>query len=748
MARPPNISNHKLPLINNPIGQQAQPVQSQKLIAQGLTLYQQGKIEPAFEIFKKIISIEPTNFEALHIMGVILIGVNQHQMAIDFLKRAIKVNSKNSDAFYNLGLAYDSFNQKNNAIESYQKAVLINSRNYKAYNNKSKSERELGLYDIAIVSAEAAIRIKPDYLEAHYNHGIALQELGRHDEALASYNTAIRIKADYAEAYNNRGIALQQLGRPDEALASFNKAISIKPDYAEALNNRGIALNEWERPNEAIASYDKAISIKADYADAHYNRGIALKTLKRFDEAVASYDRALQHKPNLDYLIGELQHTKMFICDWTDFDHQNDIIVQQIIGRQKSSLPFIALALTDNPKTHQLCTQTYVQDKYPSKQSLGPITKHLKQDKIRVGYFSADFRNHAVSYLTAQLFETHDKEKFETIAFSFGPNKPDEMQARLAQSFDQFIDVHKQSSEAVAQLARSMGIDIAVDLGGFTANSPTGVFAYRAAPIQLSYIGYLGTMSAEYFDYLIADRTIIPTHLQQYYCEKIVYLPSYQVNDNKRVIADKPFTRQELGLPDTGFVFCCFNNNYKITPTTFDGWMRILKAVKGSVLFLYAEYGQEANLKKEAEKSGVDAQRLVFGKRIVREEYLARYQACDLFLDTLPYNAGTTASDALWAGLPVLTLMGESFASRVAASLLTAIELPELITATQPEYEALAIELATNPQKLAAIKQKLSDHRLTTPLFNTPLFTKHLETAYTHMMERYWSDLPPEHLYI
>jgi predicted O-linked N-acetylglucosamine transferase (SPINDLY family) len=366
-----------------------------------------------------------------------------------------------------------------------------------------------------------------------------------------------------------------------------------------------------------------------------------------------------------------------------------------------------------------------------------------------VGYFSADFKNHPVSLLTAELFELHDKNRFEITAFSFGVDDKSPMRLRLSQAFNSFIDVSDISDLGIAELSRNLQIDIAVDLGGHTQSSRTGIFSYRAAPIQIGYIGYLGTMGAEYYDYLLAGKTTIPDELQKFYSEKIVYLPSYQVNDRKRTISERQFTRKELGLPETGFVFCCFNHNYKILPSTFDSWMRILNTVEGSILFLYADNERaKTNLIDEASLRGVDSARLVFGGRIPTEEYLARYRVCDLFLDTFPYNAGTTASDALWVGLPVLTLMGQSFASRMAASLLNAIGLPELITDTQEEYEALAIELGLNPKKLADAKLKLASNRLTTPLFDTPLFTRYLEAVYQKMMERYWADLPIEHIFI
>jgi predicted O-linked N-acetylglucosamine transferase (SPINDLY family) len=302
----------------------------------------------------------------------------------------------------------------------------------------------------------------------------------------------------------------------------------------------------------------------------------------------------------------------------------------------------------------------------------------------------------------------------------------------------------------IAQLSRNLKIDIAVDLKGFTQNSRAGIFAYRAAPIQVSYLGYPGTMSADYMDYLIADKTLIPQEFQQAYSEKIVYLPnSYQVNDRKRLISDKAFMRAELGLPEQGFVFCSFNNNYKILPATFDSWMRILKEVDASVLWLYEDNAAAAHhLRLEAEKHGVNSSRLIFAKNMPLSEHLARHRLADLFIDAFPCNAHTTASDALWAGLPVLTLMGNSFASRVAASLLNAIGLPELITTTSQAYEALAIELAKYPEKLDALKQKLASNRLTTPLFDTPQFTKDLERAYVQMYERYQADQLPEHLFV
>jgi predicted O-linked N-acetylglucosamine transferase (SPINDLY family) len=422
----------------------------------------------------------------------------------------------------------------------------------------------------------------------------------------------------------------------------------------------------------------------------------------------------------------------------------------KILNNLKATPCLPVLALPLSLEDQRKVAEIWCSSKYPNNPSLGSIPKLTRRSKIRIGYFSADFHNHATTYLMAELFERHDKDKFELIAFSFGPNIKDEMRQRVINAFDQFINVTAMSDKAIAQLSRELGIDIAIDLKGLTTDARLGIFSYKAAPIQVSYLGYPGTLSVDYIDYLIADKILVPRGSQKYYSEKIIYLPySYQVNDRQRVIAPTQFTKQELCLPQESFVFCCFNNNYKITPDVFDTWVRILKAVDGSVLWLLADNPLAAmNLKKEAVQRGLDPNRLVFADRMDLTEHLARHKVADLFLDTLPYNAHTTASDALWAGLPVLTCLGESFSSRVAASLLNAIELPELVTETQTDYEELAIELAKNPAKLKDIKEKLSRNRLNSPLFDTTLFTRNIEAAYTHMYERYQADLPADHIYI
>ena len=582
-----------------------------------------------------------------------------------------------------------------------------------------------------------------------YNLGLIHSLQGKHQLALAAYDLALKIQPDDAEVLINKGSTYIDIKNYVLALEVLEKATQIRPDIPEAWSNKGIALNNLNLYQEAIAHYDKALSLKPDYAECWSNKGIALNELKRFDEAIAHYDKALSLKPDIDWVSGNLLHAKMKICSWTGLSESLEDISKKVMANEKVLQPFPLLALTDDALIHKQSAEIYIKSKYPFNPVLEPILKCQQSQKIRVGYFSADFKNHPVAFLIAELFELHDRSQFEIYGFSL-VKTVDEMVGRIHLAFDHYIEAQGMSDIEIAQLSRNLNIDIAVDLTGITASSRTGIFSYRASPIQVNYLGYPGTMGADYMDYIIADKTLIPPQSQQSYSEKVVYLAnSYQVNDRKRLISGRQFTRQELGLPENGFVFCCFNNNFKILPATFEGWMRILKAVEGSVLWLFQDNSWAVeNLKKEAEKQGIDGQRLVFAERMPLVEHLARHRHADLFLDTLPYNAHTTASDALWAGLPVLTLMGGSFASRVAASLLNAVGLPELITSTQEEYQALAIELALNSKKLADIKLKLKNNRLTTPLFDTPLFTKKLEAAYIKMYEQYQADLQPDHIFI
>jgi len=674
----------------------------------------------------------------------------QMQEALDAVDTLTK-DYPNEPLLYNIsGVCYKAIGQLDAAVKSFKKALAIKPDYIEVNYNLGVTLKELGHLESAVKCYEKAVALKPNYVDAHYNLGNALKELGQSDLAVKSFEKAVALKPDFAEAHNNLANAFKELGQPDAAVKSYEKALAVKPDYAEAHNNLGATLKELDQLDAALKCYEKAVALKPDYAEAYRNHGNVLLGLKRLDEALVSYDSAIALNPDLDWMLGNLLHTKMHLCLWDDLANRLDELTNKINNGEKVISPFPLLALIDDPEIHSKTAEIYANEKYPQSHVLPTIERYPKHKKIRVGYFSADFKNHPAAYLAAELYEIHNRNQFEIHAFSFGHDTKDEQNLRIKAGVDHFHDVRTMSYEDAAMLARSVELDIAVDMGGYTQDCRPNIFSEGSAPIQVSYLGYPGTMAVDYIDYLVADHTLIPEEKQHHYSEKIVYMPnSYQVNVSKRSVSETSLLRHELGLPNTGFVFCCFNNNYKITPTTFTGWMRILKAVEDSVLWLLENNHNTAkNLKKEAMKFGINEDRLVFATFKPIEEHLNRIKQADLFIDTLPCNAHTTTSDALRMGLPVLTCIGNSFASRVAASLLNAVNLPELITTSQEQYESLAIELATNPEKLKIIKDKLVDNLPTAPLYDTPLFTRHLESAYLTMYDRYQQGLDPDHIYV
>ncbi|MBU3632006.1 tetratricopeptide repeat protein, partial [Polynucleobacter sp. AP-Feld-500C-C5] len=680
-----------------------------------------------------------------------LIELKRYEEAITHFDRALSLKP-DSEAWSNKGATLNELKKHEEAITHFDRALSLQPDYAEAWSNKGIALNELKRSVEAIAHYERALSLRSDYAEAWSNKGAALHGLKRFEEAITHFERAISLKPDYAEGWSNKGIALNELKRYEEAIAHFDRALSLKPDYAEALSNKGATLIELKRYEEAITHFDRVLSLKPDYAEGWSNKGIALNELKRYEEAIAHYERALSLKPEIDWAHGELLHAKMKICSWDHYQDEVNQLSSKVHAYQKVTQPFPLLALSDDALLHQKASEIYVQDRHPINTALGPIPKLAKKEKIRIGYFSADFRNHAVSFLAAELFEIHDRSRFEIYAFSLLKASPgDQMNLRLRKGFDKFVDVDNLSDLEIAQLARKLEIDIAIDLSGLTQHCRTEIFSYRAAPIQVNWLGYPGSIGVNFIDYIVADKTIIPKSHQQFYTEKVAHLPdTYMVDDSQRISSYRAFTKVECGLPENVFIFCCLNNGYKYNELVLNAWSKILLAVKNSILWI-SENNEafKANVVVEFERRGIDSSRIIFAQRVeLMADHLARYALADLFLDTHPYNAHSTAIDALKMGIPVLTLMGQSFASRVAASLLNAIGLPELIANTQEEYEALAIELAQNPQKLADIKQTLVNNRLTKPLFNTPLFTKNLEALYLKMHERYQQDLEPDHISI
>ena len=612
------------------------------------------------------------------------------------------------------------------------------------FNMLGAASHAIGLREEAIENYRKAVSIKPDYATGHNNLGVIYKDLGRFEDAIASLKTALRINPGYADSYYNLGIAFKDLGRHREAIESFKKALQINPDHAEAHNNLGSVFKYLNRHEAAKECLEKALRLKPENAEIHYNLANALQVLGQHKEAIGNYNKALEINPGLVSALAQKLYEEATICDWSELEDLKQALSE--LGISTAAVPpFTLLSFEDAPEHHLKRAKNYAREKY-SGWALPEIGRcQITPGRLRIGYFSADFHNHATMHLMARLFELHDKDRFSIHAYSYGPDRDDEMRERLIHAVDVFHDVRTLDDKEIAQLARKEGINIAVDLKGYTTDTRSGIFAYRAAPIQVNYLGYPGSMGAPFIDYIIADPTVIPEESGKFYSEKIIYLPhTYQVNDNTKEISEKAFAREELGLPEDGFVFCCFNNNYKIGPGEFAIWTRLLQKVEGSVLWLLkSNEWAEQNLKSEVQKRGVDPGRLVFAGRMGLAEHLARHRLADLFLDTFTYNAHTTASDALWAGLPVLTKAGRGFPARVAASLLTAIDLPELVTTTKEDYENLALELATNPQRLRGIKAKLAANRSTKPLFNSELFTEHLEQAYQNIHARYADKLQP-----
>jgi predicted O-linked N-acetylglucosamine transferase (SPINDLY family) len=724
------------------------PDQPEALSFLGSALQSLNRPEEALGAFDRALALRPDFMEVVVNRGLTLRGMGRAEQALASLDHAAAVLPHVAVLHNHRGLVLRDLGRHEESLAAFDRAVQLEPANHEALNNRALALQSLERTDEALASIEKAIGLRPDLATLHNNRGNALLHYRRFEEALGSYEEALRLDPAYADAHMNKGNALLALGRQDAALASYDRAIALAPNFAEAWLAKGSALLKVRDKDGALAHFDRAIALKPAYAQAHVNRGHLLRESKRLDEALASYTRALEADPQVEFARGLRLYTRMQLCDWTAHQDETSAIEASIARGEKVADPFQVLSMTGSAALRKRTAEIYARARFPASDALPVIPLRARRDKIRLGYFSADFRSHPVSLLAAELFEMHDRTRFEVIAFSLDPDGGDAFTVRLITAFDQFIDVRDQTDREIAELARALEIDIAIDLGGYTQNSRTGIFALRPAPVAVNFLGYSSTMGVDYIDYMIADGIVIPEAARQHYTEKIASLPNcYLPNDSTRRIAKRNFSRSELGLPEKGFVFCSFNNSYKINPAMFDIWMRLLQRVEGSVLWL-SRFSETAmrNLREEAVKRGVSADRIVFTQFMQSpEDHLARIRSADLFLDTLPYNAHTTASDALWAGLPLLTCAGEGMAGRAAASLLTALGLPELITHGLEEYEARAHELATQPAMLKEIRDKLARNRLTTPAFDMPSYIRHIESAYTAMHERHLTGQPPEH---
>ena len=709
-----------------------------------------GQLEKAIESYQEALSISP-DYPTLHNnIGNAFKELGEIERAVKCFKKAIEINPDFPDSHNNLGDALRELNQFDDAVESYEKAISINPDFFEAFNNLGTAFKDLDKLDEAVISYEKAIKINPAFSDSYNNLGNVLKKLGKLDKAYKCYEEGLIMNPYDIDMHNNLGNLLSKLERVDEAVKSYQSALKIDPQHAETYKNLGIIFLKMDQVDESLKYVEKALSLNPEYAEGHSMKGRILSEFNKLDESLMSFKRAHQINSNLYFTLSNILQTKMRLCDWGNLQELLDVLKSRINKNEKHTIiPFDLLSLIDDPRLQRMASENYIKEEFPRNYSVPNTSPLPKHEKIRIGYFSSDFRTHPVATLTAELYETHDRSQFEIHAFSFGPDTGDEMNLRIKAGVDHFHDIREMSERDAVILARSHEIDIAIDLGGFTGDSRTGIFAMRVSPIQISYIGYLGTMGSDYYDYLIADQIMIPKKYQQHYSEKIIYLPNFQVNDSKELTPNIFFTRKDIGLPEEGFIFCCLNNTYKINPSVFDSWAKILNNVEDSILLIYADHeSSKANLIKEIKSRGVDSNRLFFAESIPRPEYLARYRIPDLFLDTRPYNAGTTASDALRMGLPVLTLMGESYPSRMASSILTAANLPELITTSVQEYESMAIDFGSYPKKLKIIKDKLKKNLSESPLFDTPLFTKSLEFSFKEIYKREKNGSKPENIYV
>lgn len=753
------------------------------LLDEGKSSLQKNMLDHAGLIFSKASSIDPLNDDVYYKIGLIYASYNRLSECKQYLLKAYEINQNNSDLLYNLGLLFSVEKNAQQALRFYNEALVVSPNNIEALINKSGLLNEIKQFDEARAASEKALDLGSNHLEAWINHGIALRNLNRlalslesfdkalevspqselavfnkglslialskHQEAIYCLDQAIHLQPRHAESYFYKALCLEILHQLDMALTAYDQGLLFLPNDPDALANRGNLLTRLKRHREALISYDQAIKADPSNVGAWKNKGAALSEMKLYPEAMACYLKAYQLNPHEDYLLGDLLCTQLYLCQWNKYDELHKQLLSALAKHETVSTPFYTLGLTDSIALQRNAAECFVSDfSAKASENIEPFSTLDKNQKIKIAYLSADFHTHAVAILTAGLFENHDRNIFEVIGLSAGPTRDDEMQLRLKNAFDQFIDVSKLSDQELAKLARELNIDIAIDLGGLTQNSRSGALKNRFAPIQISYLGYPGTSGTDYVDYLIGDHFLIPEKYKELYSEKIIYLPHcFQVNDDQRFAPINIPNLEKYGLPKDGFIFCCFNNSFKITPTIFESWMKILGQVPGSFLWLLADYPEtEKNLRNEASQRGIDPNRLLFAPRLPPSQYLERYQAADLFLDTFPFNAGTTASDALWVELPVLTLSGEAFASRMAGSQLSSLNLPELICESAEQYVERAIFLARHPDKLGELKVRLSDNKKMQPLFNTKQTTQDIEKAYLIALERYRKGELPTHI--
>ncbi|MEO8300767.1 MAG: tetratricopeptide repeat protein [Rhizomicrobium sp.] len=697
---------------------------------QAVALHRSGRLAEAESLYLRLLADDPRDFSARHLLGVMRAQSGRADEGLGDIALALQIKPDDPEALLNHANILKLLGRLAESLAGFEQALAAKPGWPQAENNRGTVLQALGRPEDALAAYDRALAAVPDYAEALNNRGSVLQDLKRPAEALAAYDQALRLAPRFAAAFNNRGSALLDLKRFADALSCFDRALSLRPDDAQLLNNRGNALQGLMRYDEALAAYEQALARQPDYLEAFNNRGEALQQLKRHEEALASYDQALSASGDVQ-AFGGAAMAALNLCDWTRTADIGAQMERRILAGETIS-PWVLLGYSGDETLQRHCAANVIRRRFPK---LPPPLAGSGHDhgKIRLAYISSDVSHHPVATVVVQLIESHDREKFEVIGFGTNADDGSPQRRRLIAAFDRFVDVHQQAPLAVAQQIRAMEVDILVDLNGHTQGDNFDILSHRPAPVQASWLGYAGTTAAPFIDYVIADRTVAPD--ASAFTEKLAYLPnSFFPLDTSRALGKRP-SRAEAGLPQDAFVFCSFNNNWKLSEPVFAIWMRLLAAVPGSVLWLkQAGDKAKANLLKAAQQRGIAPHRVIFAAPAPLDVHLARHQLADLFLDTLPYNAHATTCDALWAGLPVLTRRGSAYAGRVAASLLTAAGLPELIAETAEDYESLALALARDPQRLMALREKLAAGRASAALFDTPRLARDMEAAYAAML--------------
>lgn len=716
------------------------------------TFRRQELYKKSLESYDRCLQINSHNLDAHINKGVSLFKIEQFKKAILSLDSALKLNPKNFYAIANKAQCFFKLEDYKNAIDVNDILIHNYKDNFLGYFQNSKIFMKLNDYNKALNNIDIAIRLNPQNHEVYALKASILTKLKLYNEAITYYDKTILLKKDHYQTYNDKGNIFFLKNNFDEAIIYYKQALNINNNYSTAYYNLGKAYLSMGKLDASLEQFTLAVKKKPDFIECFNYIGIVFRELKKYDKAYFYFKQALMSDPNNNTYLSNLIFLQMNLNHWPfEIDAKKETIFDYCI-QKKINIPFVSIVSCDDQKLHHKIAQNYTKKMLTSESVINHKFNQKNHEKFKIGYFSSDFTTHPVSQLLVELIETHDRGRFEIIAFSLKKrNNKDPLKRRLLSSFDKFIEVENLETKEIVNISRNIPLDIAVDLNGHTKFARTEIFLKRAAPIQINFLGYPGTMGTNLYDYIIADEIVLPPKNQKFYEEKVVYLPhSYQVNPSKREISNKIFKKTELGLPEKGFIFCCFNNNYKILPKTFKIWMKILKNVKNSVLWLQQTNDvSKTNLYEEANKAGIDKNRLIFATYIHKmSDHLARIKVADLFLDTYPYNAQTTASDALWAGLPILTRMGNSFSSKVAASLLNSVGLQDLITNNDEIYMQLAITLGNNPHKLNDIKQKLIESKNISPLYNNKLYTRNLEQAFELMIDKLKKKSPVENIII